>query len=128
MKKPDQPIQFAIPAPGLTTAELAQDVLSRIERGNTYARSRKNRFRYRSSVVKMTSLALSVASTIILGLQELNVWTGVAFALVAVVTVRLDLPKSAHGDSGRYGLVREQYVGSRRREATDRRSQAWRFC
>jgi hypothetical protein len=87
MKEPDLPIQSAVPAPGLTTAELAQDVLSRIERGNAYARSRKNRFRYRSSAVKMTSLALSVASTIILGLQKLNVWTGIAFALVAAVTV-----------------------------------------
>jgi hypothetical protein len=87
MKESDQPIRSAVPAHGLTTAELAQDVLSRIERGNTYARSRKNRFRYISSVVKMTSLALAGASTIILGLQKLNVWTGIAFALVAVVTI-----------------------------------------
>jgi hypothetical protein len=34
----------------------------------------------------VTSLVLSVASTIILGLQTLNAWTGVAFALVATVT------------------------------------------
>lgn len=32
------------------------------------------------------SLALTVTSTIILGLQELNVWTGIAFSLVAIVT------------------------------------------
>jgi hypothetical protein len=87
MKEQDRPIQSAVPTPGLTTAELAQDLLSRIERGNNYARSRKNRFRYRSSSVKLASLVLSVTSTIILGLQKLNVWTGVAFSLVAVVTV-----------------------------------------
>jgi len=87
MKESDQPAQPAGPASGLTRAELAQDLLSRIERGNSYARSRKNRLRYRSSAVKVTSLALSVTSTIILGLQKLNVWTGIAFSLVAVVTV-----------------------------------------
>jgi hypothetical protein len=87
MKKSDQPAQPAGPASGLTTAELARDLLSRIERGNSYARSRKNRFRYRSSAVKLASLALSVTSTIILGLQNLNTWTGIAFALVAIVTV-----------------------------------------
>jgi hypothetical protein len=37
-------------------------------------------------VVRMTSLILTVTSTIILGLQNLNVWTGIAFSLVAVVT------------------------------------------
>jgi hypothetical protein len=87
MKPPKEPVQSAVPPAGLSTAELAQDLLSRIERGNTYARSRKNRFRFRSSSVKLMSLILSVASTIILGLQKLNLWTGIAFALVAVVTV-----------------------------------------
>lgn len=51
-----------------------------------YARSRKRRFRARSSAVRVLSLALSVTSTIILGLQPLNAWAGIAFALVAVVT------------------------------------------
>jgi hypothetical protein len=87
MKSSDEPIQSAVLPAGLTTAELAQELLSRIERGNDYARSRRNRFRIRSSSVKVASLALSVASTIILGLQKLNFWTGIAFALVAVVTV-----------------------------------------
>jgi hypothetical protein len=75
-----------MPAAGLTPSELAQDLVSRIEQGNAYARSRKNRFRSSSSVVKMVSLILTVTSTIILGLQNLNVWTGIAFSLVAVVT------------------------------------------
>jgi hypothetical protein len=72
--------------PGLTPSELAHDLLARIERGNAYARSRKNRFRSSSSAVKMVSLTLTVASTIILGLQNLNAWTGTAFSLVAIVT------------------------------------------
>ena len=75
-----------MPRPGLTPSELAQDVLARIEQGNAYARSRKNRFRSSSSVVRMVSLLLTVTSTIILGLQNLNVWTAVAFSLVAAVT------------------------------------------
>jgi hypothetical protein len=38
-------------------------------------------------VVRLTMLVLSAASTIILGLQNLDPWTGTAFSLVAVVTV-----------------------------------------
>ena len=75
-----------MPNPGLTPAELAHDLLTRIEQGNAYARSRKNRFRSSSSAVKVVSLILTVASTIILGLQNLNAWTGTAFSLVAIVT------------------------------------------
>jgi hypothetical protein len=86
MSNPNEPIQSDVPAPGLTPPELALDILSRIERGNAYARSRKRQFRTRSSAVLLLSLALSVASTIILGLQTLNAWTGVAFAFIAVVT------------------------------------------
>ena len=86
MPNPSEPIQSDVPAPGLTPSELAIDILSRIERGNTYARSRKRRFRPHSSTVRVVSLTLSVTSTIILGLQTLNAWTGVAFALIAVVT------------------------------------------
>jgi hypothetical protein len=86
VKNSGPPIQSATPNPGLTPLELAQDLVARIEQGNAYARSRKNRFRSSSSAVRITSLILTVASTIILGLQELNVWTGIAFSLVAIVT------------------------------------------
>ena len=86
VRHPDPPIQSAMPQPGLAPLELAQDLVDRIEQGTAYARSRKNRFRSSSSAVRLASLILTVASTIILGLQELNVWTGVAFSLVAVVT------------------------------------------
>ena len=81
------PIQSAVPDPGLSPLELARDVLSRIETANTYARTRKHRFRWRSSAVRLSVLAMSTASTIILGLQPLNAWTGTAFSLVALTTV-----------------------------------------
>jgi hypothetical protein len=81
------PIQSDVPDPGLTPLELARDVLSRIERANTYARSRKHRFRWRSSAVRASMLAMSATSTIILGWQDLNVWTGLAFSLIALTTV-----------------------------------------
>ena len=87
MKDPAEPIQSDVPRPGLTSLELARDLLSRIERGNEYARTRKKRFRSRSSAVRVGSLAISSTSTIILGLQQLNFWTGIAFSLVTVVTV-----------------------------------------
>jgi hypothetical protein len=73
--------------PGLTPLELARDLLGRIEQGNAYARGRKLRFRRSSAAVQVLSLALSGASTIILGLQDLDLWAGVGFSLVAVVTV-----------------------------------------
>src|SRR5262245_34205019 len=87
MKVPDAPIQSAVPPPGLPPLELAQDLLSRLDRANTYARSRKKRFRRSSVIVRLTTLGLLVASTIILGLQDLGFWAGLGFALVAVVTV-----------------------------------------
>jgi hypothetical protein len=81
------PIQSDIPDPGLTPLELARDVLSRIERANTYARTRKHRFRRRSAAVRISVLVMSATSTIILGWQDLNVWTGLAFSLIALLTV-----------------------------------------
>jgi hypothetical protein len=86
MRKSREPIQSEVPPPGLTPLELAQDVLSRINLGNKYVRSKKHRFRSSSSAVRAISLLLAVSSTIILGLQKLNAWTGVAFSLIAIVT------------------------------------------
>ena len=78
----------AVPlAAGLAPTDLAKHVLERIERDNAHARSRKRRFRWRAVSIRLLLLALSSTSTIILGLQNLNGWTGVAFALVAVTTV-----------------------------------------
>ncbi|WP_328701325.1 DUF4231 domain-containing protein [Amycolatopsis pittospori] len=86
-RKLKPPIQSALPKPGLTPLELAHDLVERIEQGTKYARVRKRRFRTRSVVLRILALLLSATSTIILGLQNLNPWTGTAFALVAVVTV-----------------------------------------
>ncbi|MFJ8959359.1 SLATT domain-containing protein [Lentzea sp. NPDC102401] len=72
---------------GLKPHELAQHLLGQIERGHAYARARKQRFRWKSVTVRLTTLVLSAVSTIILGLQNLDPWTGTAFSLVAVVTV-----------------------------------------
>lgn len=72
---------------GLKPLELAHHLRDQIERGHTYARSRKHRFRWKSVTVRLTTLVLSAASTIILGLQNLDPWTGTAFSLVAIVTV-----------------------------------------
>ncbi|AGM09562.1 hypothetical protein AMK34_10465 [Amycolatopsis sp. CB00013] len=86
-RKLKPPIQSALPRPGLTPLELAHDLVERIEQGTKYARIRKRRFRTRSVILRVLALLLSATSTIILGLQNLNPWTGTAFALVAVVTV-----------------------------------------
>jgi hypothetical protein len=72
---------------GLKPLELALHLRDQIERGHVYARSRKHRFRWKSVTVRLTTLVLSAASTIILGLQNLDPWTGTAFSLVAIVTV-----------------------------------------
>ena len=72
---------------GLKPLELAHHLRTQIARGHSYAQSRKHRFRWKSVAVRLTTLVLSAASTIILGLQNLDPWTGTAFSLVAVVTV-----------------------------------------
>ncbi|XVV16569.1 SLATT domain-containing protein [Actinoplanes sp. CA-131856] len=87
MSAKDPPLQSAVPVPGLAPLELAQDLMARIETANTYARTRKKRFKRSSTVVRLTTLTLLVASTIILGLQDLDFWAGLGFSLVAVVTV-----------------------------------------
>ncbi|MEU9993248.1 DUF4231 domain-containing protein [Streptomyces sp. NPDC048045] len=72
---------------GLSPGETAAVLLDKIRQGGDYTRSKKQRFRRSASVIKMLTLALSAASTIILGLQNLNTWAGLAFALVAVGTL-----------------------------------------
>ncbi|TWJ20283.1 SLATT domain-containing protein [Micromonospora endolithica] len=86
-REPQEPIQSEIPQPGLAPLELALDLVGRLERANQYARARKRVFTRRATVARLAALALSVASTIILGLQDLDFWTGLGFALVAVATV-----------------------------------------
>jgi Protein of unknown function (DUF4231) len=71
---------------GLPPYQVAVRLRSDIDEGIDWAGSRKKRFRQAASAVRLAALALSVASTIILGLQDLDFWTGLAFALIAVAT------------------------------------------
>lgn len=72
---------------GLSPHEVAVLLLDKIRAGDDYADRRKQQFRRLASVIKILTLALSSASTIILGLQSLNTWAGLAFALVALGTL-----------------------------------------
>lgn len=76
-----------LPRPGMTPLELTRHLLARIDEAHAYARARRSRFRRSSSALRLGSLALSAASTIILGLQDLDFWTGLGFAFVTVATV-----------------------------------------
>ncbi|MEU5406122.1 SLATT domain-containing protein [Nocardia asteroides] len=71
---------------GLTPFELAAFVRTQIDSSHMYVRRRKREFRRRAVALRVVAVGLSAASTIILGLQNLDPWTGTAFALVAVVT------------------------------------------
>jgi hypothetical protein len=55
--------------------------------GITWARRRKTKFRRSASAIRILSLVLAVASTIIFSLQQLNFLTGLAFSFVAVGTL-----------------------------------------
>jgi hypothetical protein len=85
--KAKEPTQSFAPNPALSPLDLCQDLLSRLDQGNKYARLRKQQCRRRSSAVKVVSLLMSAASTIILGLQSLDFWTATGFVLVALITV-----------------------------------------
>lgn len=75
------------PAPSSSTPrETALWLRVQIVDGIALVRIRKVRFRRSSAVVRLCSLALSSASTVILGLQDLNLWADAAFAMVALAT------------------------------------------
>ena len=66
---------------------MAARLQGQVSDGITWARRRKAKFRRSASAIRTLSLVLAVASTIILGLQQLNFWTGLAFSFVAVGTL-----------------------------------------
>ncbi|WP_234367441.1 MULTISPECIES: DUF4231 domain-containing protein [Streptomyces] len=72
---------------GLSPREVAALLLDKIRQGNGYARGKKKRFSRSAAVTKVATLVLSAASTVILGLQNLNTWAGLALACVALVTL-----------------------------------------
>ncbi|WP_327286293.1 SLATT domain-containing protein [Streptomyces sp. NBC_01205] len=75
------------PGVGASPREAAAFLLDRIRQGNDYARGKKKRFGRGASVTKVATLLLSAASTVILGLQNLDAWAGLALACVALVTL-----------------------------------------
>jgi hypothetical protein len=74
------------PPTQLSPRELALWVRSEAVRGIAWAQPRKKRFRSAASVTRMVVLGLSAASTVILGLQDLDFWASLGFSLVALST------------------------------------------
>jgi hypothetical protein len=72
---------------GLSPYEVAVQLRGRMQNSLDYMQIRKKRFRVFSSGIKLLSLAISASATIILGLQNLSLWAGLGFSLVALVTV-----------------------------------------
>jgi Protein of unknown function (DUF4231) len=72
---------------GLSPYEMAVHFRDQIKRSLEYMQIRKKRFRFFSSGIKVLSLVISASATIILGLQDLSLWAGLGFSLVALVTV-----------------------------------------
>jgi hypothetical protein len=73
-----------VPGSALAPRQVAVRLQGQVSDGITWARRRKAKFRRSASGIRIVSLVLAVASTIILGLQQLNFWTGLAFSFVAV--------------------------------------------
>ncbi|MFF3763037.1 SLATT domain-containing protein [Streptomyces sp. NPDC001922] len=75
------------PDAGPSPRDVAALLLDKIREGTDYTRGKKKRFGLSASVTKVATLVLSAASTVILGLQNLNAWAGLALACVALVTL-----------------------------------------
>ncbi|MGK5741529.1 DUF4231 domain-containing protein [Micromonospora sp. URMC 103] len=71
----------------LQPTELASRLVTQIRDGIEYTRSRTRTFSRNASLIRLTTLALSASSAVILGLQDLNVWASVAFSMVALTTL-----------------------------------------
>ena len=75
------------PYDGQPAEEAARWLEGQIADALAWTRRRKARFRRAATVIRLLILILAAASTVILGLQKLNFWTGLAFSLVAVGTL-----------------------------------------
>ena len=71
----------------LSPGDLLAWLQAQIAEALSYTRTRRRRFRRGAVAVRLVSLLLSGASTVILGLQNLTFWASLAFSLVAVTTV-----------------------------------------
>lgn len=72
---------------GLTPEEILREIVAWIDVSQKYLRSNKRSFRRKSTVLRFATIFISAIATIILGLQNLSFWPGLAFALVSVLTV-----------------------------------------
>lgn len=73
------------PSPtGLPPAELARWIQGQLTAWIEWSAIRRARFRRAASIVRLTSMTFAIASTVILGLQNLNFWASLAFSLGAV--------------------------------------------
>ncbi|WP_405908140.1 DUF4231 domain-containing protein [Streptomyces sp. NBC_00828] len=98
---------------GLPPVELARWVQGQLTAGMAWSESRRARFRRSASLVKLLSLAFSVASTVILGLQDLNFWASLAFSLGAV-GVAVNAVEPFFNWRARWVLMEESEVRLRR--------------
>ncbi|MCX4973753.1 MULTISPECIES: DUF4231 domain-containing protein [unclassified Streptomyces] len=98
---------------GLPPVELARWVQGQLTAGMEWSESRRARFRRSASLVKLLSLAFSVASTVILGLQDLNFWASLAFSLGAV-GVAVNAVEPFFNWRARWVLMEESEVRLRR--------------
>ncbi|MFD9331713.1 DUF4231 domain-containing protein [Streptomyces sp. NPDC060065] len=98
---------------GLPPVELARWVQGQLTVGMEWSESRRARFRRSASLVKLLSLAFSVASTVILGLQDLNFWASLAFSLGAV-GVAVNAVEPFFNWRARWVLMEESEVRLRR--------------
>ncbi|MCX5558369.1 DUF4231 domain-containing protein [Streptomyces sp. NBC_00038] len=101
------------PPAGLPPVELARWVQGQLTAGMEWSESRRARFRRSASMVKLLSLAFSVASTVILGLQDLNFWASLAFSLGAV-GVAVNAVEPFFNWRARWVLMEESEVRLRR--------------
>lgn len=67
-------------------AAAARRLETRIAESISYTRHRRGFFRRWASAIRIATVGLSAAATVILGLQDLDAWTGLAFSLTALVT------------------------------------------
>ena len=82
----EDPASRAMPT-GLSPLELAEELNRWIVEALAWSRRQRRRAQAAASLIKLGSLLLAAASTIILGIQDLDFWTGIGFALVATATV-----------------------------------------
>jgi len=119
-----------VPGSALAPHQVAARLQGQVSDGITWARRRKAKFRRSASAIRILSLVLAVTSTIILGLQQLNFWTGLAFSFVAAGTLvsavepffnwrsrwvlMEEAPVQASADPGRAGILPAEDPGRRR--------------